>query len=200
MAKKLSKEKRINDILDAAVSEFIAKGYEVTSMDSIAARAGLTKGGLYYHFESKDDVLVRANERFMEPVLDIMTAASKTASAAKGLTAYITRYMRYWTSHPREMSFIFLTMAKSVTKERFARLFHGYAGQIIGFLDALYCQGIASGEFRSMNSRSVSIALMAALDGIIGYIVLDGTLDLKATIDDFITVFITTHTQGGLHE
>jgi AcrR family transcriptional regulator len=200
MTRKVIKEKRINDILDAAVSEFIEKGYEATSMDSIAARAGLTKGGLYYHFESKDDILVKANERFMEPVLEIMADAVKKAGAAEGLTAYVTRYIRYWTGHPREMSFIFLTMAKSVSEERFARCYHGYTGQIVGFLDGLYRQGIASGEFNEMNSQSVSIALMAALDGIIGYIVLDDTLDPGSTIDAFIATFVTAHTRRGSHE
>ena len=39
-------------IVEAALAEFLDKGYENSSMDSIARRAGLSKGGLYHHFRS----------------------------------------------------------------------------------------------------------------------------------------------------
>ncbi|MBP2653945.1 MAG: transcriptional regulator TetR family, partial [Firmicutes bacterium] len=52
------KEKRISDILDSAITEFLENGYEKTSMEAIARRAKLTKGGLYHHFSSKDEILL----------------------------------------------------------------------------------------------------------------------------------------------
>ena len=55
-------------ILDAAVGEFLAKGFEGASMDRIAARAGVSKRTIYDHFSSKDG-LVRAiaKERLPRP-------------------------------------------------------------------------------------------------------------------------------------
>ena len=49
MTKNESKDQRINDILEAAVDIFVEKGYENTSMNEIAAHAGISKGGLYHH-------------------------------------------------------------------------------------------------------------------------------------------------------
>jgi AcrR family transcriptional regulator len=46
------------DILAAAGLEFMSKGYENTSVDDIAARANVAKGTFYYHFKSKDEVLL----------------------------------------------------------------------------------------------------------------------------------------------
>lgn len=43
-------------ILDAALQEFAAHGYNATRIDDIAARAGLSKGGFYAHFTNKDEV------------------------------------------------------------------------------------------------------------------------------------------------
>jgi TetR/AcrR family transcriptional regulator, cholesterol catabolism regulator len=45
-------------ILDAAARLFREKGYAVTSMRDIAAAVGMLAGSLYYHFASKDELLV----------------------------------------------------------------------------------------------------------------------------------------------
>lgn len=49
-------------ILEAAVAEFRASGYETTSMDRIAARAGVSKRTVYNHFPSKDALFTRIVE------------------------------------------------------------------------------------------------------------------------------------------
>ncbi len=47
-----------HDILAAAGILFIKKGYDATSVDDIAEAANVAKGTLYYHFKSKDEVLL----------------------------------------------------------------------------------------------------------------------------------------------
>ena len=44
-------------ILDAANRLFYSEGIRAVSVDAIAAKAGTTKKTLYYHFESKDDLI-----------------------------------------------------------------------------------------------------------------------------------------------
>ena len=51
--KKLTELKR-EDIIQAAVSEFIANGFSATSMDRIAATAQVSKRTVYNHFENKE--------------------------------------------------------------------------------------------------------------------------------------------------
>jgi AcrR family transcriptional regulator len=41
-------------IVEAAASLLATKGYEATSLDDVAAAAGITKGTVYYHFDSKE--------------------------------------------------------------------------------------------------------------------------------------------------
>lgn len=52
-------------ILDAAVAEFRADGYEATSMDRIAARAGVSKRTVYNHFPSKETLFTSILEAWM---------------------------------------------------------------------------------------------------------------------------------------
>jgi AcrR family transcriptional regulator len=50
-------------ILDVAVELFNEEGYERTSLRQIAERLGVTKAALYYHFKSKEDILLELHLR-----------------------------------------------------------------------------------------------------------------------------------------
>lgn len=56
---------RENRILDAARRRFIHYGYNKTSVAEIAQEAGVSKGAVYLHFSSKDDLLHRLLRREM---------------------------------------------------------------------------------------------------------------------------------------
>ena len=56
---KVSDEHKIEveeKIIQAARKNFAKKGYSDTSMDDIAKSAGVSKGGLYHHFPSKEEL------------------------------------------------------------------------------------------------------------------------------------------------
>lgn len=55
-------------ILDAALQEFSRHGFTATRMDDIARRCGLSKGGLYAHFKSKDAVFEALVDRTLRRV------------------------------------------------------------------------------------------------------------------------------------
>jgi AcrR family transcriptional regulator len=46
-------------ILEAARKLFATQGFEATSIDDIATRAGVAKGAVYHHFESKEEIFTR---------------------------------------------------------------------------------------------------------------------------------------------
>jgi AcrR family transcriptional regulator len=50
-------------ILDVALDLFIQNGYDGTSLREVAERLGVTKAALYYHFASKDDILMALHMR-----------------------------------------------------------------------------------------------------------------------------------------
>ncbi|WP_276809233.1 TetR/AcrR family transcriptional regulator [Castellaniella defragrans] len=67
--RRLPAHERRDQILDAALHEFSERGFGAARMDDIAARAGLSKGGLYAHFESKDAVFQALMQRMLLPDL-----------------------------------------------------------------------------------------------------------------------------------
>jgi len=53
-------------ILDVALDLFVAQGYDGTSLRQIAEQLGVTKAALYYHFESKEEILRALHMRLHE--------------------------------------------------------------------------------------------------------------------------------------
>ena len=59
-------------ILNVALDLFSDKGYDGTSLREIAERLGVTKAALYYHFASKEDILMALHMRLHEFGKDAM--------------------------------------------------------------------------------------------------------------------------------
>jgi len=67
------------EILRTAARLFQQRGYDATSMNDVAAALKLSKGGLYHHFESKDEILFNlmdhamtvTQERVIDPVRSV---------------------------------------------------------------------------------------------------------------------------------
>lgn len=80
------------EILDAATRVVEREGVKSVTFDSVAAEAGLTKGGLLYHFASRDDLLLAIHRHLADRWEAEMTAAAgkpaHEATSIERLTAY----------------------------------------------------------------------------------------------------------------
>ncbi len=71
-------------ILDVALDLFVRKGYAETSLREIAAALDLSKAALYYHFASKQDILLALHMRLhklTEGMLPLLQASADTGAA-----------------------------------------------------------------------------------------------------------------------
>lgn len=82
MARQERAEQTRKAILDAAASRFDAVGFLGASLSDILAEAGVTKGALYFHFRSKEelaDALIREQFSVWDPLADIDNPGLQTA-------------------------------------------------------------------------------------------------------------------------
>jgi AcrR family transcriptional regulator len=81
--RRLKAAERRQRILSAAEQAFAARGYHSTSMDDIAAAAGVTKPVLYDHFASKHDLYVKLTEGIRDELTSLGAAAMAADAPAE---------------------------------------------------------------------------------------------------------------------
>ena len=72
---------RKGEVLRAAIACFGRYGFRKTSMDDIAEAAGISKQGLYLHFDSKEHIFASAIDTYLEDGLELVDAALQQSGA-----------------------------------------------------------------------------------------------------------------------
>src|SRR5690625_1359445 len=94
MNKKYNSKQTKERIIATAVQLFMEKGFEKTSMQDIANTLGMSKGGIYHHFKSKEEIIhvVRENKaNNIEENLNKWLDTIDAPSAKEKLTAILEK-------------------------------------------------------------------------------------------------------------
>lgn len=78
------KEATRERILEAATTVFAASGYSVATMDEIARVSGLSKGSLYFHFSSKEELFLALMDHLAARIWSAVAPALASARGAQG--------------------------------------------------------------------------------------------------------------------
>lgn len=68
MSRKYNSQAMIESILSVSAKLFLEKGFDKTSMQDIATTAGISKGAIYHHFQSKDEIIKAVTEKQTQTV------------------------------------------------------------------------------------------------------------------------------------
>jgi AcrR family transcriptional regulator len=152
-------------ILDGAFQAFTTGGYRDTAIDDIAAAAEISKGGIYFHFPTKESIfreLMRTTaDKLIEKVEE--TVAGETDPIARAEAALRT-VLEVFAGH-RTMARLFFEAGGAgrgfqtelnALHDRFARLIQGY-------LD----EAVAAGTIPPLDTRLTSVVWFGALDEVV---------------------------------
>jgi AcrR family transcriptional regulator len=161
-------EERKNQILDAAMETFSDLGFHKARMSDIAESSGLSKGSLYWYFESKNDIINNLLARVFEPeIKDLQNLLTDARPVAERLMTYAERAaedmvkLLKWT--PLVYDFIALAFRQEFIKKSIRK----YYQQNIDIIEQLIQQGLDSGELRAKSARDAAIAITSLLEGTI---------------------------------
>ena len=80
-------------ILSMAARSFREHGGDTSGIGTVMKKVGLTKGGFYRHFKSKDDLFVQAVARALDQMGKGTMEAARSAPEGQALRAIIERYL-----------------------------------------------------------------------------------------------------------
>lgn len=97
-------DKRKKLVAHAAARLFSHQTYLATSMDEIAVAAKVSKGGMYYYFPTKADVLFHIVDRVLDDLMDGLTTDLRAQPDRHArLRALIARHVAYYKGHLNEV-------------------------------------------------------------------------------------------------
>ncbi|MEV7090847.1 helix-turn-helix domain-containing protein [Streptomyces sp. NPDC093085] len=79
-------------IQDVALELFVEQGYEKTSLREIAEHLDVTKAALYYHFKTKEDILISLVEDLTRPVDELIDWAYEQPRTLENKKEILRRY------------------------------------------------------------------------------------------------------------
>jgi AcrR family transcriptional regulator len=91
-------------LVQAALRLFVAQGYQAVSMRDLARCVGIQPGSLYYHVQSKEDLLVELLEGTLTELLHLTRRAlrDQTPPSAR-LSVFLRIYFDFKTDHEDEL-------------------------------------------------------------------------------------------------
>ena len=160
-----SKERR-QRLLDAALSVFSKKGYRDGAMDEIAGESGTSKGGVYFHFPSKQAIFLALLDRTAARLLDNVeeAIASENDPIAKADAALLA-VLRTFARH-RGLARLFMVEALGAGREfheRVLQIHSDFARVIKRQLD----EAVAEGAIEPVDTDVASRAWFGALNEIV---------------------------------
>lgn len=150
------KAQRPGEILEAAFEAFAERGFSATRMEDVAARAGVTKGAIYFYFETKERLFEEMVGHYSQGVLadaGAMLAATR-GTCAERLTAFV-KYMFGRCAqdrHSREMIRFMVSDGKCFPQLVW-RHYREFFAPAMAMVSDLLAEGIARGEFRPEIAR-----------------------------------------------
>jgi AcrR family transcriptional regulator len=198
--RKKEKENRKNVILKAARKLFFEKGFKSVTVDSIAAKAELSKGSIYLYFDSKEEIyveiLIANNIEFHKTIADIF---QKEVPASDLLLEFARIYVDYFL-YDTELFRIFMAFMlradqMSLTEEQNGNLMR-MTNENIRIIGEILQRGYDSGEFSSViNVRQGQNAIWGMLNGIISLYLFTGapakrSEKIHTMVKDSLNIFI----------
>ena len=193
MSKRTAKQERAErtriEILQAAIELFARRGILATTMNELAKAIKMTPGALYWHFPTKEDLLLAAMEelhrRFIGEFAEVLTSGRKWP-AKKQLVTFLERTRTFLRYHPYHGIFFAMLAAESPNNnERIASALRDMLAMYSSVLAGIMKYGQKKHEFRDdFSAEGFAHAILSAHMGLIvhqqlfsGTVTYDGMCD-----------------------
>lgn len=140
MAERPTYDEKLARILREAASVFAAKGYHNASIRDIAAETGVSLSGLYYYFESKEELLFLIQHHCFGTILERLDESLEGVEDPEARLRILVRsHLRFFLANMKEMKVLSheADALSGAFRERVTAQKRRYAEVVTGILDEL---------------------------------------------------------------
>lgn len=159
---------RRQQIFQAALTCFARTGYHQTTMDDIVAESGLSKGTLYWYFDSKKDLFLAL---FQEVIGELgqswdAIATNPDTSPTEKLVASIGLFRSELTEMAPFFGIMMEAWALTRHDEEVEDVIRELYRPYLAVMERIIREGVASGDFDVRSERAMALVVMTLYDGI----------------------------------
>ena len=157
-------DERPQEILDAALAVFAARGYRNTRLEDVGEAAGVTKGAIYHYFANKEDLLLRAIEQRSEEAFGRIEEIlrDKTAPVSTRLRLVVRRWFGSVSKERLAVVTLLLQGIAHEAPDAFRRWLAGGPVASTRLIATLVREGQARGEFRPDADADVAARMLVS--------------------------------------
>lgn len=167
----MTKEETREHILKVAAELFAQKGFSDASMNDIVAASQISKGGIYWHFKSKDEIIQAIFVQFFEMQLHFLesmiaqggTVKERLLNLAETLGTMLDNAESEVMNFPHPLDFY----TQAMRQQDLLRAISHHADNYLKTLATLIQVGIDAGEFAACDAEDAALLLLSTLDGLV---------------------------------
>jgi AcrR family transcriptional regulator len=182
---------RRHQLVTAAIEQLAEAGYAGTTLAAVAARAGVSKAAVLYHFTGgKDELLGEVVAAVTGDATVAMTEAITAESTMAGrLRAYITANVGFLAAHRREILALLAVFNGSGPRPDGSSLWEPISERVVAELAGMLHAGQQAGAFGAFSPMVVARSLRGAIDALEPVLRHHPEVDLDAYAAELVAIF-----------
>jgi AcrR family transcriptional regulator len=178
------------DILRTAARLFQQQGYDATSMNDVAAALKLSKGGLYHHFQSKDEILFNLMNHALDVTQErVIDAVQDIADPEERLRTVIRRHIEVVMS-VRDREITVMLHENHPLPPAMRRKINARKKGYVHFMENLIAEVQRErGSKANVSARASAFALLGMINWIYQWYRPEGALQEETLVREYTEIF-----------
>lgn len=186
-----TEQARRRQIIEGTIELVAERGYAGTSLSGIAARSGISKASVLYHFASKDEVVQATFADVIDGFVADVGAAVDAADGPEGqLLAYLHGSLAYLRAHPSRMRVLVEGLVADRDGPRDLVPGAPAAASRWQAVAGMLAEGQRASVFRAFDPRALAVIVSGALDAVAAQWLGDPAFDLDAAAAELETAVL----------
>ena len=160
-------DRRKEQIMSAALSVVVAKGYDQSRMDDIVEKSQLSKGAIYWYYKSKEEVyLSLVDYWFLQYSSGVVDTLQQQESASDQLKALFEFFIGQFDKNPTTFKLLVEFWRLAGLNPDFNAKLQQIYSDFLEYIIEIIKVGVANGEFKNVEPRITALSILINIEGI----------------------------------